>query len=97
MNSKQIESGLSRQGSQPAKFPGAAPTSSIEQALGASRTELRAVERLLLSSDRCSPAGLLVAQLRFDLVRLESGMALTRGDVLSLLATACKISAQVEE
>ena len=73
------------------RLPGAAPASSVEQVLLSSRTELRAVEGLLLSSDPRSPAGLLLSHFELLLTRLELGIAIDRSATLSLLAAASKV------
>lgn len=74
------------------KFAGAAPTSLVEQALEASRTELRAVERLLLSFNPRSSAAVLVGQFQLLLARLQAGIPVERDGVLGLLCVANKIA-----
>ncbi len=73
------------------RLPGAAPASSVEQALLSSRTELRAIERLLFNSDPYSPSGLMLAQLRLLLSQLEGEIAIKRDGALSLLRAACQV------
>ena len=73
-------------------FPSTGPAPSVERALLSSRTELRAIERLLLSCNPHSSAGLLVAQLGLLFLRLERGAELTRGEVVGLLALAAKVT-----
>ena len=73
-------------------LPGAAPASSVEQELLSSRTEFRTIERLLLSSNPASPAGLLVCQFGLVLARLQAGIPIGRDAVLSLLCAAGKVA-----
>lgn len=70
--------------------------SRFDSALADSCTELRGLEKHLFAGDRCSPAGLLVAQLRLDLIRLEDGVAFTRTDILCLLTVASRVTDRTE-
>lgn len=56
--------------------------------------ELRALERLLFAGDPCSAAGLLLAQIRLLFARAQAGVVIRRGDLLSVLQAASRVSSR---
>lgn len=64
---------------------------SVAHALGQTCDEARQLELILFAADRCSTAGLLVAQLHLLFTRLERGIAASRTDLLSVLAAASRM------
>ena len=53
--------------------------------------ELRSLEKLLFAGNSRSAAGLLLAQIRLLFARAQVGVAIHRGDLLSLLQVACRV------
>lgn len=66
-------------------------TSRAFDALASSRDEARRLELILFAADRCSTAGLLVAQLHLQFANLQQGIAVSRSDLLALLEAATRV------
>ena len=69
-------------------------SANIAAAVADSCEELRSVERMIYASDKCSPAGLLLSQLRLALSRMVDGRPMTRSDCFALLHAGSRLSSE---